>query len=53
MYTCTRTHGLRTHTRVHSSSSVKENCVVRLRGLPFQASLKDVQEFLVGLNVVP
>ena len=36
-----------------SPSLIKEDCVVRLRGLPFQASLKDVAGFLSGLNFIP
>ena len=40
-------------TCTHSPSQVQEGCVVRLRGLPFQASLKEVAGFLVGLNCIP
>ena len=36
-----------------SPSQVKESCVIRLRGLPFQASVQDVAGFLTGLNIIP
>ena len=36
-----------------SRNMVKEGCVVKLRGLPFQATLKDVAGFLSGLNYIP
>ncbi len=36
-----------------SPALIKEDCVVRLRGLPFQVCLKDVAGFLSGLNFIP
>ena len=34
-------------------SSMGQGCVVRMRGLPFQADHQDVANFLAGLNIVP
>ena len=36
-----------------STSLVEEGNVVRLRGLPYQASMKQVAGFLSGLNIIP
>lgn len=36
-----------------SVSLVEEGNVVRLRGLPYEASMKDLSNFLSGLNIIP
>lgn len=36
-----------------SMSLVEEGNVVRLRGLPYQASMEDISNFLIGLNIIP
>ena len=36
-----------------STSLVEEGNVVRLRGLPYKADMKDVATFLAGLNIIP
>ena len=36
-----------------STSLVEEGNVVRLRGLPYQADMKNVASFLSGLNIIP
>jgi len=36
-----------------SPSLVKDDCVVRLRGLKYSVGLKDIAGFLSGLNIIP
>ena len=46
-----------THTRTYLYMEfffqVDTNCVVRARGLPWQASDMDIARFFIGLNVAP